>query len=590
MRILWLAAFTTVGFLAQTSAHAPPSEDARNTTIITTDTHFKMPEYRTLADWEARKAILRRQILYAAGLLPGPAKTPLHPQIFGRLARKDYSIEKVLLETLPGYYLGGNLYRPLGKSGKFPAVATPHGHWTYGRLENQPLGSIPARCINLARQGYVVFAYDMVGYNDTIQTPHGFGGPAEQLWSFGPLGLQLWNSIRVIDFLQSLDDVAADRIAMTGASGGGTQTFMLTAVDERVKWSAPVNMVSAIMQGGSPCENAPNLRLGTFNVEIAAMMAPRPMLMVAATGDWTRNTPREEYPAIRHIYELYGQPENVETIQFDAPHNYNRASREAVYRFFAKRVLAAPDADKYAEQSFQVEKLQDMLALHNRTLPANALTYDGLFQEWKDFAARWNASADPAVLREQLTYSLGAEWPAELASYGASGQLILSRQGKGDRIPAWWTPGTGAPVLLVDPLGADAARKNPAFEPLIKAHRPVLLIDAFQTGSAVAKRDRSHDYFLTFNQTDDANRVQDILTALRFLDQEKAGRVELIGTGKAAVWCLFAAAVAPVEVKLNAGLEGFSGTDEDFIKDFFVPGIQHAGGMEAALKLTATRR
>ena len=92
----------------------------------------------------------------------------------------------------------------------------------------------------------------MVGYTDTTQTPHVFGGPREELWSFGPLGLQLWNSIRVIDFLQSLPDVDPDRIAATGASGGGTQTFLLTAVDDRVKVSAPVNMISAIMQGGSP--------------------------------------------------------------------------------------------------------------------------------------------------------------------------------------------------------------------------------------------------------------------------------------------------------------------------------------------------
>src|SRR5215472_195530 len=129
-----------------------------------------------------------------------------------------------------------------------------------------------------------------------------------------------------IDFLQFLPDVDPERIAMTGASGGGTQTFLLYAVDDRIKWAAPVNMISAIMQGGSPCENAANLRVGVFNVEIGAMMAPRPLLRVAATGDWTRNTPREEYPAIRHIYELYDRAADLEMKQFDAPHNYNRDS------------------------------------------------------------------------------------------------------------------------------------------------------------------------------------------------------------------------------------------------------------------------
>src|SRR5437762_8342277 len=93
----------------------------------------------------------------------------------------------------------------------------------------------PALGINLARQGYVAFAYDMVGYNDTVQTPHSFGTPVQQLWSFGPLGLQLWNSIRALDFLESLDDVDASKLGATGASGGATQLFLLAAVDDRVR-------------------------------------------------------------------------------------------------------------------------------------------------------------------------------------------------------------------------------------------------------------------------------------------------------------------------------------------------------------------
>src|SRR5437870_2634766 len=298
-----------------------------------------MPVYKTRPEWEARSAKLRRQILFAAGLDPMPERNGLTPQIFGRIENKDYSIEKVLLQTLPGYYLGGNLYRPLGKSGKFPAVLTPHGHWNYGRLEHQELASIPARSINLARQGYVVFAYDMVGYNDTVQTPHAFGNPREQLWLFGPLGLQLWNSMRVVDFLQSLPDVDSEKIAMTGESGGGTQTFLLTAVDDRIKLSAPVNMVSAIMQGGSPCENAPNLRIDTYNVEIAALAAPRPMIIVSSPWDQSRNTPREEYIVIRGIYHLYGKTHDLENVEVEAQHNYNRESREAVYRFFGKHFL-----------------------------------------------------------------------------------------------------------------------------------------------------------------------------------------------------------------------------------------------------------
>src|SRR5438876_5356162 len=132
MRLL-LAALLCLSAWAQV-----PARDARVTDTPGTNSHFQMPAYKTLAEWEARRAHLRKQILSAAGLLPMPPKNELHPQIFGRIENQDYTIEKVLLETLPGYYLGGNLYRPRKPAppGGFPAVASPHGHWVYGRLEH----------------------------------------------------------------------------------------------------------------------------------------------------------------------------------------------------------------------------------------------------------------------------------------------------------------------------------------------------------------------------------------------------------------------------------------------------------------------
>src|SRR5215471_17971020 len=154
LRVKILLSLLTVSLHAQIS-----STDSRNTDIPNTDTHFTARTYKTLAEWQEHRAHLRKQILSAAGLLPMLPKTPLHPQIFGRIENRTYSIEKVLLETLPGYYLGGNLYRPLKPSpaAGFPAIVSPHGHWNYGRLEHTPLASVPARCINLAQQGYVVF-------------------------------------------------------------------------------------------------------------------------------------------------------------------------------------------------------------------------------------------------------------------------------------------------------------------------------------------------------------------------------------------------------------------------------------------------
>ena len=350
-----------------------------------------------------RKTALRSQILNAAGLLPLPAGR--HESAGdGRIDAGKYTIG-VALETRPGYWLGGNLYRPKGKPGRHPAILHPHGHWNYGRLENQPLYSAQTLAANLARHGMVVYMYDMVGYNDTAQTPHDFSTPEYQLWGFTPLGLQLWNSIRALDYLASLPDVDRTRIAATGASGGGTQVFLLAAVDDRLALSAPVNMVSGIMQGGCICENAPGLRIDTNNIETAAMMDPKPMLLVAATGDWTRNVPREEYPAIRRVYELYDKAAMLEAVQFDAPHNYHKESREAVYEFLRKHLT--PEVPPWKEKGTSIEKIQDMMVWQQTPLPAHARAFEQVFAEWKTESRILSQNANGGELRDRLRLVFG---------------------------------------------------------------------------------------------------------------------------------------------------------------------------------------
>ncbi len=523
---------------------------------------YTMPRYGSAEEWKARREHLRKQILAASGLLPMPYHGEVRSQIFDRIDREGYSIEKVWVETMPGYYLGGNLYRPLGKQGKFPGIVSPHGHWKRGRIEDGKDGSIPARCINLARQGYVVFAYDMVGYNDTTQTPHVFGGPREDLYNFGPLGLQLWNSIRAVDFLESLPDVDAERLGATGASGGGTQTFLLTAVDDRIKVAVPVNMISGIMQGGSPCENAPGLRHDTSNVDIGAMTAPRPMLLVAATGDWTKNVPRNEYPAIQGVYSLLDAGPSVAAQQFDAPHNYNRDSREAMYTFFARHLLGK-DTGKISEQPYKVERDPDMLVWSNMERPSNALDQAGVFEQWK-----WMTRA-PMPDREAMRYALSVEAPAKVDVERHGESVTLSRPGKGDRITGTYHGGNGTAVLAI----GEAA----------PAGAPSLSLKVW-TG---AGRDTKARHFYTFHRTDDQNRVQDILTALGWLQTQHPGRVEIRASGDAALWALFAAAVAPGDIRLRADVGRFQGTDEEFLRKFFVPGIQRVGGLGAALELTS---
>jgi hypothetical protein len=166
-------------------------------------------------------------------------------------------------------------------------------------------------------------------------------------------------------------------------------------------------------------------------------------------------------------------------------------------------------------------------------------------------------------------------------------KIFFGRPGRGDRVAGFRLPGEGRKVLFLHPDGAEAARNSPEFAALARAGRPIYTIDAFQTGAAVAPRDRNAKMFLTFNRSDDANRVQDILTVLRWLD---APDVELVGVGKAAVWCQFAAAVSRQRVVLQADLASFTGADEEYVDRFFVPGIQRAGGLRVARLLSENRQ
>ncbi len=600
---------------AVVTRNAIPAQDARNT-VLSSRTHYKMPVFATREAWQERAAFLRKQILASAGLLPMREKRPLNAQIFDKLERQGYSVEKVLLETLPGFYLGGNLYRPLGKQGPFPGVVSPHGHWAYGRLENTALVSVPGRAMSLARQGYVVFNYDMVGQNDTNQIPHHWSEARHDLWNIGPMGIQLWNSIRATDFISSLPDVDPAKIVATGASGGGTQTFFLMAVDDRIKAAAPVNMISATAQGGV-CENAANLRAGWpdfSNMVVGALMAPRPLILISNGGDWTVETPKEVFPAIQSIYRLFGAEKNVANVHFPSfIHNYNKESREAVYQFFNQHILNNPAP--VTEAAIRVDFPHELLALHGRARPANAVTgldqlVDNMIRDDRTMTLSLQPrdAATLATARnafaERLTFSLLALRPkaAELlaekkSSLPAGEHLVLGRDGKGDRIPAVWLAprklnSEMAPTLVVHPKGVEFVLNSPLAKTILSRGGIVMGIDAFQTGTAVAPRDTSNRAFANFNQTNDANRVQDIVTALEYLrSRSKAQTVNLVGLDVAGVWSYFARAMAGEGVNLAADLVQFAAdNDAEYVEKFFIPGVRRAGDFHAASVLNTQGR
>jgi hypothetical protein len=609
---------------APASAPTPP-RDQRFTTFRHGKAVYEFPSFASPGAWNGRAAELRRHVLAATGLWPTPTKYSLNMRIFDMKIRPDYTVSKVYFESHPDFYVTGNLYRPSRILYTGPGVLCPHGHWKTGRLADEELGSVPGRCINLARMGCIVLTYDMIGYNDSLQLSHDFKGARQDLWGINLMGLQLWDSIRAVDALASLPDVDPARIGCTGASGGGTQTFMLTAVDDRVTCSAPVKMISAHFQGGCLCENAPLLRINTYNVEIGACMAPRPLLMVSATGDWTKNTPTVEYPAIAGIYKLLGAPDKIHQVQIDAPHNYNKASREAVYAWFGKHLLGNPDASKFKEEPFKVEADADLRVFSGKEdLPYRAATPESLTTFLIRKAKDQIADAKPispdslkalrdslgSTLKHCLNVTLPAAdqlvvlpGPAADVPGGKQTVMTVGRKTVGDAVPAvlWLPPqpGESATVVVHEKglaalMTPDAKAPGPFVAALLAKASTVLTIDAFETGRAVStpeeqKKKNEIPYFTTFNPTVLADRVQDVLTALAVL-QHRPGikRVDLVGLGDAGLWVLLARSQSglPGRTVVDAAKLDYN-DDQVFEQRFFCPVLRRAGDFATAMALCA---
>jgi dienelactone hydrolase len=600
-------------------ATASAPTDARRT-VIRSNQHGN--DFAPTADkdaWLRRAAEVRQHLLVTLGLWPLPPKTPLNPRVFGKIERETYTIEKVVLETFPGFTLSGNLYRPKGKTGSRPGLLCPHGHHGDGRVNE----AVQARCIHWAELGAVVFMYDMVGYNDSKEFGHEFLNDRLNRWGISLPTLQTWNSIRSLDWIGTLPDVDPARIGCTGASGGGTQTFLLTAIDDRVKFSAPVVMVSENFQGGCVCENAAGLRIGTDNVEFAALMAPRPMKLVGATGDWTKNTLTKVVPPLQAVYAMLGRPGDLQAEVFDFPHNYNQTSRNAVYPFLADRLMPGENANT-DEGEIKIEAPEDLWTFNDANpRPADAKTpaeMEAFLIDLKthqldalkpgDDPALWQASA--LLLREALRVRIGIKNPApgELVETkvrdGMIGaftvqHLFVGRQAREEQIPVTVLqpvkPG-GATTIVMTPHGK-AGLFRPKGGPsklaraLLERGQTVVGFDPLLVGESVdpsAFQVRRPDvvHFETYNPALPIDRLQDLATVLAWArSRDGVRQVNLVGQGNTGPLVLLALPLFEALGRTAIDLHEFDYGDGSKMvpRTLDVPGVLQFGGLKTAAAL-----
>ena len=332
-----------------------------------------LQNWNDLDSWKNRTEAIRNQIINGSEINKMPKIEGDFKTIISFSRKMDgYIVENIAIESYPGYFITGNLYSPDPAKGKLAGILSPHGHWVDRRFSEE----VQKRCATIARSGALVFAYDMVGYGESTEIDH-------KNFPKGLL-LQTWNSKRVLEYLLSRDDVDPNRIGITGASGGGTQTFLLTAIDNRIKVSAPVCMVSAHMFGGCYCESGmpihKNDNFQTNNVEIAALTAPRPLLLVSNGHDWTRNTPSVEFPYIKKVYALYNAEHKVVNVHLPSEkHDYGYNKRTAVYNFLSTHLKL--DMDKipylldhgYDESFVELLEKEDLMVFRNEKIKPSSI-------------------------------------------------------------------------------------------------------------------------------------------------------------------------------------------------------------------------
>lgn len=332
-------------------------------------------KYSDQSSWEKRKALIKPQLYGALALSPLPAKPNSKPIVTAKRIFDGYSVENIALEILPGVWVNGSLYKPLIIKGKIPVVLSPDGHWEKQRYR----ADCQTRCAMIARMGVMAFSYDLFAWGESM-LQFKYEDHRKSLAQT----VQTLGGIRILDYVSALKETDKNRIGISGGSGGGSHTVLMAAMDDRIKLSAPVVSLSSYFYGGCPCESGMPVHFcagGTDNVEIAAMAAPNPQLIVSDGSDWTAHAPEHDFPYLQKMYAYYGAKEKVENVHLpDEKHDFGINKRIALYDFLIKyfkldATRVKDQSGKYDESKVTIEKEKALFVFGDKgeKLPKNAL-------------------------------------------------------------------------------------------------------------------------------------------------------------------------------------------------------------------------
>lgn len=576
-----------------------PSLDWRLTPTRHTNTRMTARHFSTREEVEQRREELVFNLRMATGLYPYPDKTPLNVRREKVGDFDGFTIEKIMYESLPGFWSTGNLYLPIPLKAPAPAILYCMGHFDMQRLTRDAFTDVPQQLGNLARMGFVCLVTDMIGKIDSRQISHEYGREEKDLWQSNGLGVHLWNNIRALDLLCAMPEVDAARIGMTGCSGGATQTLTLSLVDDRVRAIAPIGMISLEMQGGCQCENAPGLRRDTENCEMCCMLAPRPLFLAGSTGDWTRNMLFNEYPALQEVYRLYGAEDQLGLYFQVAPHQYNARVRQRVYHFFA-RTLMQEDIH-WEEQPIDVGDVWDLTWFRGEGHAPGFCNDAEFFAAHKAELTRRTFALPPAEKRKMLGWITGIR---DRRYFTADPTVIPMEDCTLEQNAVVTAGGVQVPYIRLTPHHWDGQRvclalsgegkscvDKPAIQQMLRDGICVISGDLFLLGETADRQRRpisdaqGERHYNCFHDTDDTCRVQD---AALLWQIARAAAPECIlwaeGTAARAVACALPLLQGVQQAHLEDAALHLAG-DQDYLARFNVPGIMLVGGLDGCLAL-----